>query len=384
MTAARSEWDEPERVAMLPARTLDTQIQTEADRLRVRTAAQAIIDAERAGPPPRYDDQFLDGDDLDNLPAPVALLDGVLHRHVNAILRGRDSVWKSFVALDWSLCLATGKSWQGRQTDPVRVLYVAGEGAYGLGPRKRAWEHAWQTRVDPSMFTVRKSALSFFTAGPAFDDLLGRVASGGYGLVVLDTLRRISGGADGNGTDMGVVIDNIEAIKRATTAGSTLIVAHTGKDDNDTRGFSGIEDDIDVVWHAKREQNTLTLTNVKMKDAADGLEITLTPTPSLDSIVLQSHNAQHATVDDLNETDAAVMQIMHATFAETGATVADLVDTSGIPKPTIYRARGRLLAAGHLILTGTKTRPRLELPILTPSETEILTQSHHEEPGNAD
>lgn len=376
--------DEPERVSVLPAPTHETQVQIEADRIRVRQAAHALIEAERAGPPPRFDDQYLDGDQLDALPAPSPLIEGVVPRHSNVNLRGRDGVWKTFVGLDWSLCLATGKPWQGRPVNPVRVLYLAGEGAFGLGARKRAWEYAWQTSVDPAMFTVRKSAVNFFAAGPAFDDLLARIADGGYGLVVLDTLRRISGGADGNSTDMGVVIDNIEAIKRATRDGSTLTLAHTDKGDNDSRGFSGIEDDIDVVWHAKRDQNVLTLTNTKMKDAPDGLEITLTPSQHLDSMILVGHNPNHITIDQLTDTDAAVMQIMRTTFAATGATVKDLVDTTGIPQPTIYRSRGRLLAAGHLVLAGTKARPRLELPIITPNENPHSHDSHDEAPENAD
>jgi hypothetical protein len=85
------------------------------------------------------DDEFLRADQLDELAAPEPLIDGVLTRHAYGIIRGRDQTFKSFITLDWALCLATGTRWQGRATEHVKVLYVAGEGAHSLGVRKRAW-----------------------------------------------------------------------------------------------------------------------------------------------------------------------------------------------------------------------------------------------------
>ena len=109
------------------------------------------------------------------------------------------------------------------------------------------------------MFTVRTAALNLHQPGPAFDHLVGHVAGGGYGLVVVDTLRRVSGAADGNSSEMGLVVDSLDAIKRATDRGTVLTVAHTDKGDHDTRGFSGVEDDADVVWAARRDDMLLTL-----------------------------------------------------------------------------------------------------------------------------
>ena len=51
------------------------------------------------------DAEFLLGDQLDELPAPESLIDGVLTRHAYGILRGRDASFKSFITLDWALCL---------------------------------------------------------------------------------------------------------------------------------------------------------------------------------------------------------------------------------------------------------------------------------------
>ncbi|MHB8297979.1 MAG: AAA family ATPase [Dermatophilaceae bacterium] len=327
----------------------------EVDRQRVRhDAAKQLRAEDDQADLATFDDQYLNADQLGNLPTPEPMIAGVLDRHCYAILRGRDGTYKTFIALDWALCLATGKPWQGKAVQRTRVLYIAGEGAYGINARKKAWELAWNTKVEPEWFTLRQSAVNLYKGGPALEDLITRASEGGYGLVVVDTLRRASGGADGNGTDMGVVVDNAVRIIQATLDGSVLALAHTDKGDNDTRGFSGIEDDADIVWHAKRDKDrsplALTLENVKMKDGPEGLILTLTMAPAAGSLVV-SKAADRLTVDEMHDTDQTILTVMRETFALTGATVIQLIEVTELPRSTVYKARGRLLNNGQLIST---------------------------------
>ena len=127
---------------------------------------------------------------------------------------------------------------------------------------------------------------NLYRPGRAFEHLLEHVERGRYGLVVVDTLRRVSGGADGNGSDMGAVVDSLDQIKQATANGTVMVVAHTDKSDSDTRGYSGIEDDADAVIHARRDLNQLELQLTKMKDAADGTKVHLIAHPVNDSLAL--------------------------------------------------------------------------------------------------
>lgn len=191
----------------------------------------------------------------------------MLERHAYTLLTGRDRSYKTFVALDWCLCLATGTPWRGRSVERVKVLYLAGEGAYGIDDRVTVWEMDRGVTVDPAWFRVLPEGVDLHAA-PDLPQLLDIAAE--YGLVVLDTLRRVSGRADGNSSEMGAVVDNIDALRRATDNGSVLTLAHTQKTDGDARGFSGIEDDADIVWHAKRSDNLLELTNRKMKNGLTG------------------------------------------------------------------------------------------------------------------
>jgi hypothetical protein len=354
-------------------------VNKELNRQRIRQAATKQLRAEEDQDPATFDDQYLDADQLGNLPTPEPLISGVLDRHCYAILRGRDGTYKTFIALDWALCAATGKPWQGRQVQRIRVLYIAGEGAYGIAARKAAWELAWRTKVDPAWFTLRQSAVNLYKGGAALEDLIRRTSEGGYGLVIVDTLRRASGGADGNGTDMGVVVDNADRIKQATLDGSVLALAHTDKGDNDSRGFSGIEDDGDIIWHAKRDKDrsllALTLENVKMKDAPEGLTFNLTMAPAAGSLVV-SKAADRLTVDEMQDTDRQVLDVMAQTFALTGTTVKQLIEVTGLPSSTVYKCRGRLLNSGQLTLQKRGSSDWLTIPNSPFGDTPLSTIPH--------
>ena len=316
----------------------------------LRDEVKRQYEALTAPPAGDLDAEYLDAADLGDLPKPDPLIDGVLSRHCYMVLRGRDGTFKSFVALDWALCVATGKPWQDHPAERAKVLYVAGEGAYGMDQRIQAWCMAWQRRPERGWFTLRKSSVNLFAGGPALDHLVRRIQGDGVGLVVIDTLRRASGGADGNSSDMGIVVDAIDRIKQATTHGSVLVIAHTDKSDTDSRGYSGIEDDADIIWHAKRDEekgNSLELSNSKMKDGPDGAILALETVTVMESLVIQANNGPEPAA--LLDTDAQVMAAMREVFASTGATARELgVVLEGMTERTVYRAVGRLEAAGRL------------------------------------
>ena len=79
--------------------------------------------------------------DLAALPEPAWLLEDLLPVGFN-VLFGPSNVGKSFLALDWALCIASGIPWFGQQTEAGTVVYIAAEGVAGIYRRVQAWEHA--------------------------------------------------------------------------------------------------------------------------------------------------------------------------------------------------------------------------------------------------
>ena len=352
--------------------------------LRRRKARQRAdrLEAEELAAAKTYDDEFLDAKDLDQLPEPVPLIEGVLARHTYAILRGRDASFKSFVALDWSLCLATGSPWLGRTVEPVRVLYLAAEGAYGLQARIRAWEADHGIQVPRGALMIRKKAVNLFRGGAALEDLVYRVEDGEYGLVVLDTLRRVSGGADGNGSDMGIVVDNIARIREATSDGTVLTIAHTGKIDEDVRGFSGIEDDADGVWSCKRDEeggNQVALKCTKAKDGPDGHALSLHARivqygvgeglKPLSSLVLGlAASTTKVTMPESVQQQKVLVELRR--LGSVGSGVKDLADDLGMRKQSVAYALSRLVSDGTVCKVGLRY---LAVPDLGDSEQDRET-----------
>jgi hypothetical protein len=95
----------------------------------------------------KYDAVYHSRSGLANLPKGEPLIDGVLHQREYHVLCGRDSTYKSFLALDWALSIATGTPWNGREVSSGMVLYIAGEGVGGLDDRITAWESHHEVAV---------------------------------------------------------------------------------------------------------------------------------------------------------------------------------------------------------------------------------------------
>jgi hypothetical protein len=85
--------------------------------------------------------QFYDTNELMSLPPQQWLIYKVLPDCGLALLFGPPGEGKSFVALDWALCVATGEKWLGKHAvQQGHVLYIAAEGGGGMKKRVAAWE----------------------------------------------------------------------------------------------------------------------------------------------------------------------------------------------------------------------------------------------------
>jgi AAA domain len=178
--------------------------------------------------------------DLDTLPDTEPLIEGVLdHRTVN-VLGGFSATGKSFIALDWACCIATGKSWRGHKVKTGRCLYIAAEGAYGMKTRVRAWEKHFGTELPRGGLDFLMAPVQFANA-PHVARLRAEVRAAGYTFVVIDTQARSTVGLEENSaTDMGKFVEELYKLRDACgEAGVTpLVIHHTGYDKSRTRGSS--------------------------------------------------------------------------------------------------------------------------------------------------
>lgn len=301
-------------------------------------------------------DALLNRSALRALPKPHALIGNVLDQGTTALLYGRHGTFKTFIALDWAASVATGRRWQNRQTEQRRVLYVAGEGAFGFKQRIDAWETAWNTQITDDDIDVLPRPVNL-TRPLDVANLAALIEWNGYGLVVLDTLARCMVGADENSAkDCGVVVDAMTRMVGHTPEGRGVVlgVHHSGKDGKTFRGSSAFEAGADTVYSSIRDGGAAVLNREKRKDGpeTDRHELRLDPIEGTGSCAISVHRGGGQT-----ERADKLMSTFVQHFGPIGASKAELRNVAGLAPATFHRALADLLKAGDLTNHGTDQRP---------------------------
>lgn len=307
----------------------------------------------RPVPPARRSlaDLVLTRSHLADLPTPEPLIEDTLDRRTVALLAGSFGTGKSFLALDWAACIATGRMWHRRAiADPGRVLYIASEGAYGFHDRVTAWEYGFRHDLADDRFAVLPVPVNLRDTAEVAD-LCTLVA--GCALVVIDTLARCLVGADENSAkDMGEAVDAAYRLRDATNGGSVLLVHHTGKDGETTRGSSALEAGVDTVYKTKGDARLIDLSRSKRKDGPTEDRLRLALKATAESCVVVS-----AIGADINANAQQLMSVFMSAFSATGATKADLRNAAEMSPASFHRSLNELVSAGVLTNEGTDARP---------------------------
>lgn len=227
--------------------------------------------------------QILSDDEIQNRPDPEWLIEGILPEAGFNILYGDPGSHKSFVAQDMGLHIATGaKDWHGQpisNRSGGAVLYIAGEGEGDFKLRLNAWKarnYIPGHNIPKDRFGVVFAAIDFRNREDV-DRLKAAVLGAGYAklsLVIIDTLARMTPGADENATqDMGMFVRACDEIRMLTGA-SCLAIHHSNKQGG-LRGASALIGAADSMFKMTKHKSagTGTLACEKMKAGPDNVEI---------------------------------------------------------------------------------------------------------------
>ncbi len=163
---------------------------------------------------------------------------------------GESNSGKTFMAIHMGMCVATGMKFLGRNVRQCAVLYIAAESPSGVRMRARAWQK--QHHVKAPHFFVCPDQINLYEN--QFDQeaiiLLANNIEIEHqvkiGLIIFDTLARISAGANENSNDMGKVMERCDAISLSVSA-TIGVIHHSGKDSlKGARGWSGMRAHIDT------------------------------------------------------------------------------------------------------------------------------------------
>ena len=175
---------------------------------------------------------FLDYTAMRSMPTPDWLVQGVLQERTAALLFGKSNTFKSFLAIDLALSVATGRSWHGTEVGSGKVLYIATEGANGVGRiRIPGW---YEARGVPegdrgnAFLWPREVCLD---SEAQVDDLIkslnASIYGEGFSLVVADIFGGTMFGSETKDETARAWVAGVQGLIRESGV-AVLTVAHTG------------------------------------------------------------------------------------------------------------------------------------------------------------
>jgi hypothetical protein len=241
---------------------------------------------------PRWN--FLTIDELEALPPPRWLIRGVLTEGSLAAIYGAPESGKSFLAVDISMAVSGGLEWHGRAVEQGGVLYIAAEGAPGIGKRMRAWKINRSAQGHPFNFHLMRDEINLAAEkdGSVRDFVRAVVDQlGPLKLIVIDTLNQTAAGADENSAkDMSRYIASMKRLRDETGA-AVVVVHHSGKDvSKGMRGSTALLGAMDTTVEVERDKDghSIRVAVQKQKDAERETPMRFSLEKVGDSLVLHS------------------------------------------------------------------------------------------------
>ena len=227
-----------------------------------------VVDRQAKSPPKTY--RLLNPSDLDALPSMSWVIHSVLPAEGFGGMFGGSGFGKSFLILDMLAAVIEGGTWFGYRVTPCPVLAVVLEGEAGFRKRIKAWEQ-FKGRPFPDAARFLFGDFNLLDEEHVLALAAAIAASGGVGVVAIDTLNRAAPGADENGSqDMSRILEAVKQLQ-SMVGGLILLVHHTGKDaTKGMRGHSSLFAALDAAIEVARTDDRREWKVAKSKDDADG------------------------------------------------------------------------------------------------------------------
>lgn len=185
--------------------------------------------------------------------------------------------YKSFVALDWALCLASGRPYLDRfavQQGPV--AYVCSEGGlFNFAKRIACWAKGKEVEREEFEDSLQVFGTRFDFQKTENADALMEASSSFFGkypdTFIIDTLSRNFGAGDPNSNkDMQNFCSTLDYLREKTGA-TIIVVHHTGWTEQEReRSASNLRDSLEVSIRVRKEEEGLGIvTCVAQKDAPE-------------------------------------------------------------------------------------------------------------------
>jgi hypothetical protein len=234
---------------------------------------------EQAKTNPARQFEYLDIDQIKNMPNPQWLVDRLVIEQSLGFIYGPPGCLKTFIALDMALCFATGqRQWWGRLIERRgAVVYISSEGQANLKFRIMAWEQHRQSVADGNPFFLIRQSINFMRPEDV-GTLLATVEAiaakaGAIAAVFVDTVSRVLPGAEENlQKDMTLFVSACDAVRQRF--GAVVFGVHHTNANGKFRGSTVMPGAGDFMIEVRREPGAMagSIFAFKIKDGEDGWE----------------------------------------------------------------------------------------------------------------
>lgn len=222
--------------------------------------------------PKIMDDFFVDANDLIQQPAPLPfLINGIIPESSLGMIHGVSGGGKTFVVLDMCYHVAMGMDWHGKKTNNGGVVYLAGEGNYGLRSRLAGLNQKHGSKP------IKNFVLSKGGCDLNKHDGFVKVTQGIESLpfkpkmIIVDTLHRFLNGDENSAQDTKGMIDACDRLKELYNC-TVILVHHTGISETAqerARGSSAWRGAMDFEYNVKPQSGKVIFQCKKMKDSEE-------------------------------------------------------------------------------------------------------------------
>lgn len=213
------------------------------------------------------------------MPPPVWLIEGLFERDSLIMLAGPPGSFKSFMLIDWMLCMASGRKWMNRPTQMGKVVYALGEGKSSLFKRITAWIKYNELSEEELRRLKENFKVTFevpqLASKASTDNFLAELVKEEFrpDIIAIDTFARGAVGLDENDAkDTGVWIDAADRVRQELKC-AIIFLHHTKKNMEfgvQYRGSSAILGAMDTGMTLERKEDMATLKVTKQKDHDEG------------------------------------------------------------------------------------------------------------------
>ena len=237
--------------------------------------------------------RLLSTEEMMRVPPPTWLIDTIIPAGGIVGLYGPPGVKKSFMAADVALSVAAGGLWQGHAVTRGFPLYVAAEGAAGMGKRVKGWLHYRKLKAEDVKAAWLTESVPVYADSDGMSLVMDRIDEADVvpDLIVIDTLARCFDGDENQQVDMGRFVAGVDRLRKEFDA-TILVVHHTRLDGDRERGNTAFRGAADAMLSLSQKKGKIVLSCVKMKDAEEFEDIELRPhaVPECDTMVFANDN----------------------------------------------------------------------------------------------